>query len=110
MSIKRLPIAFLVVGIVFKALLVFLWRQGVSSSLLSLLTTYDPGANYFAEKVTRLFFDYRGITFAPGANMFFEIFLVVGFGIECFIVGLVLQWLIRRFGGIDHSQSMPTTH
>jgi hypothetical protein len=83
MNIRRLPIAFLVLGLVFKTFLVFLWRHGRSPGLLNLLTYYDPGARYFAERMTRLFFDYRGITFAPGSNTFFEICLVIGFGIEC---------------------------
>src|SRR5580692_8359649 len=63
MNIKKLPVAFLVGGLVIKTLLVLLWRQWGSGGLLSLLIDYDPGARYFAERMTRLFFDYRGITF-----------------------------------------------
>lgn len=77
---------------------------------MNLLTSYDPGANYFAERMTRLFFDYRGITLAPGANTFFEVCLVIGFGIECLIIGIVVQWLLHRFGVLGHTRSMPTTH
>jgi len=96
MNIKRLPIAFLVLGLVFKAFLVFLWRHARSPGLLSLLTYYDPGARYFAERMTRLFFDHGGITLAPGAPTFFDIFLVIGFGIECLLVGFLLRWLLGR--------------
>lgn len=109
MNIRRLPIAFLVLGLVFKTFLVFLWRHGRSPGLLNLLTYYDPGARYFAERMTRLFFDYGGITFAPGAPMFFEVFLVIGFGIECLLVGFLLQWLFRRFQSPHSASPTPTT-
>jgi len=110
MNIRRLPIAFLVLGLVFKTFLVLLWKHWSSGGLLNLLIHYDPGARYFAEKVTRLFFDYGGITFAPGSNTFFDVLLIIGFGIECLLVGFVVQWLLRRFGAFDHTRSMPTTH
>jgi hypothetical protein len=89
--------AFLVVGLAFKASLVLIWRHGRFPGLLNLLIYYDPGARYFAERMTRLFFDYGGITFAPGSNTFFDIFLVIGFGIECLLAGFLLRWLIGRF-------------
>jgi hypothetical protein len=99
MNIRRLPIAFLVVGLVFKTSLVLLWRHWGSAGLLNLLTNYDPGARYFAEKATRLFFDCGGITFAPGANAFFDVVLVIGFGIECLLAGFLLRWPLRGFRG-----------
>ena len=90
MNIRRLPIAFLVLGLVFKTLLVLLWRYWGYGGLLNLAIYYDPGARYFAEKMTRLFFDYGGITLAPGANAFFDVALVIGFGIECLVSVLSL--------------------
>lgn len=109
MNIRRLPVAFLVLGLAFKTFLVLLWRHWSSGVLLKLLVYYDPGARYFAEKVTRLFFDYGGITLAPGANAFFDVVLVIGFGIECLILGFVVRWLLRYFGGLGDSRSMTTT-
>lgn len=109
MNIRRLPIAFLVLGLVFKTFLVLLWRNGRSPALLNLLTYYDPGARYFAEWLTRLFFNRGGITFAPGSTTFFDIFLVVGFGIECLVLGFVVQWLLSRFRHSEGARSMPTT-
>jgi hypothetical protein len=106
---KQLPIAFLAVGLVFKMFLVFLWKHGGSPGVLNLLIYYDPGARYFAERVTRLFFDYRGITLAPGSNTLFDISLVIGFGIECLVLGFVARWLLRRFGHSEGARSMPTT-
>jgi hypothetical protein len=109
MNIKRLPTAFLAVGLVFKTLLVFLWRHGGSPSVLNLLIYYDPGARYFAERVTRLFFDYGGITLAPGSNTFFDVSLVIGFGIECLVLGFVVRWFLSRFGHSEDARSTPTT-
>ena len=109
MNIKRLPIAFLVLGLVFKTFLVFLWRHGRSPGLLNLLTYYDPGARYFAERTTRLFFDQGGITLAPGAPTYYEVFLISGFGIECLLVGFLVQWVLHRFRGPRSAPSMPTT-
>lgn len=99
MNIKRLPMAFLVVGLVFKTLLVFLWRLWKFPGLLNLLIYYDPGAFHFAEKMAGLFFDQRRLVPTLGESVLFEIFLVIGFGIECLLVGFLLRWLLRRFLG-----------
>ncbi len=109
MNIKRLPIAFLVVGLVFKTFLVFLWRLWKFPGLLNLLIYYDPGARYFAERMTRLFFDHGGITLAPGAPTFYEVFLIIGFGIECLLIGFLAQWVLHRSRGPGSASSMPTT-
>jgi hypothetical protein len=60
MNMRRFPLAFLVLGVIFKTFLVVLWRHWHSGILLKLLIYYDPGARYFAEKVTHLLFDYGG--------------------------------------------------
>ena len=99
MNIKRLPIAFLIMGLVFKAFLLVLWRHWRPVAVMDLLTYYDPGARYLAENVTHLLFDYGGITFAPGANACYEVVLVIGFGIECLLAGFLLRWLLGRFQG-----------
>ncbi len=109
MNIKRLPMVFLIVGLAFKALLVLLWSLWQLPVLSNLLVYYDPGAHYFAERTTRLFFDYGGITLAPGAPTFYEVFLIIGFGIECLLVGFLFQWLFRRFQG-RNAPSTTTTH
>jgi hypothetical protein len=108
MNIKRLPIAFLVVGLVFKTLLVFLWRLWKFPGVLNLLIYYDPGAFHFAEKMAGLFFDQRRLAPTSGESALFEIFLVIGFGIECLVLGFVVQWVLRRFRGPRSAPSMPT--
>jgi hypothetical protein len=110
MNIKRLPLALLATGLVFKTSLVLLWRYDWRfPGLPNLAVYYDPGARYFSEKVTRLFFDFGGITLAPGANTFFDICLVIGFGIECYVLGFVARWLWGRFGHSEDARSVPTT-
>ncbi len=99
MNIKRLPIAFLILGLVFKAFLLVVWRYWRPVAVMDLLIHYDPGARYLAEKVTHLLFDYGGITFAPGANACYEVVLVIGFGIECLLAGFLLRWVLGRFQG-----------
>jgi hypothetical protein len=98
MNIKRLPIAFLILGLLFKAFLLVLWRHWRAVAVMDLLTYYDPGARYLAEKVTHLFFAGE-IAPAPGAEMCYEIALVIGFGIECLLAGFLLRWLLGRFQG-----------
>lgn len=60
MSIKRLPIAFLVVGLAFKTVLVLVWRLWQLPGLANLLVYYDPGARLFADKDNPIVFRLRG--------------------------------------------------
>src|SRR5713226_5087224 len=109
MNIRRLPVAFLVVGLALKATLVFLWRLFPIPGILKLLIYYDPGAFHFAERAAKLFFDQRRLAPTPAESILFEVFLVIGFGIECLLIGFVVQWVLRRFGGPRSAPSMPTT-
>lgn len=107
MNIRRLPIALLAVGLVFKTFLLTLWRFWKPVAVMNLLINYDPGARYFAEKITHLFFDYGGITFAPGANACYEVSLVIGFGMECLLAGFLLRWLLGRFQDQRPNEGLP---
>ncbi len=109
MNIKRLPIVFLVVGIALKATLVLLWRLSQIPGILKLLVYYDPGAFHFAEKTAGLFFDQRRLAPTPAESILFEIFLVIGFGIECLVIGSLAEWVLRRFRGPRDAPSIPTT-
>lgn len=92
----RLPAAFLAAGIVVKGVLVLAWRWFHFPWVLNLLTTYDPGAFWFAEMVTPLFFDQRRIAPVPGEAAAFEALLIAGFAIECLLIGMVVTWLWPR--------------
>ena len=110
MNIKRLPVVFLLVGLALKTTVLLLWRLSQAPSLLKLAIYYDPGAFHFAEKAAGLFFDQRRLAPTPGESALFDVFLVIGFGIECFVLGLIVQWVLRRFGGSRSAPPMPTTH
>jgi hypothetical protein len=109
MNIKRLPIAFLVAGLVLKTLVLVGWKLWKFPSLLNLAIYYDPGAFHFAERAAGLFFDQRRLAPTPGESALFHVFLIIGFGIECFLIGFLCQWLLRRFHGRGAS-STTTTH
>jgi hypothetical protein len=96
MARKRLPAVFLVGGMALKGLLVIAWRLSKAPALLALLTTYDPAGFWFAERTTALLFDHRRIAPTPVEAATFEVLLIVGFGIECLIAGLVISWILRR--------------
>lgn len=96
MTSKWLPAVFLVGGLVMKGLLLAVWKRFNSLALLNLLTTYDPGAFWFAEKTTALLFDQRRIYPTYQEAIAFELLLVVGFGLECLLVGMVVTWFLRR--------------
>jgi len=93
--LKRLPMLFLIAGLAIKGLLVLAWRFSQAPELSKLLTSYDPGALVFAEKGVALLFDPRRIAPTPGESLAFELLLVLGFGLECMIVGFLCQILLR---------------
>ncbi|MEO8663435.1 MAG: hypothetical protein ABI693_33575 [Bryobacteraceae bacterium] len=107
MSTKRFSIAVLIGGLGTKASLVFLWRLVKSPVLSRLLTTYDPVAYAFAERLASLFYDPKRIAPGPGEAELFEIALVFGFAMECLLVGLAVRWLVRRSQGAGHGSEVP---
>jgi len=96
MNTKRYPIVFLVGGMMLKGLLVLLSGLIQSAALVSLLTTYDPLAFAFANWGSSLFFDPRRIAPGPGEAQIFGVLLVIGFGIECLLIGFVVRWFRQR--------------
>ena len=108
MNIKRLPIVFLAGGLASKALLVLLWKLWQLPGLFGMLISYDPVAFIFAERVAGVFFDQRRFFPTPGEASLFEVLLVIGFGIECLLVGFMLQWLLRRYKGSRRSEEVTT--
>ena len=92
---SRLPLLFLVAGLAIKSLLVLAWRYSQAPELTDLLTSYDPGAFAFAEKAVALVFDPRRIAPTPEESVAFECLLVLGFGLECLVVGLLCQMVLR---------------
>ena len=52
-----------------------------------------------------LFFDPKRIAPGAGEAQMFEILLVVGFGVECLLIGLTVRWFRRRGQG-PHAERM----
>jgi len=96
MNTSKYPVVFLIGGMMLKGLLVLLASFIRSDALVVLLTTYDPLALAFANWGSSLFFDPRRIAPGPGKARIFEMLLVIGFGIECLLVGFVFRWFRRR--------------
>lgn len=90
--VNRLPITLLFVGLLFKTALVVLFRVWHAALVLRLALYYDPGAWQFAEKMTNLFISHEPTRRDAAV---FDISLVIGFGIECFLIGLALRWLVQ---------------
>ena len=109
MNIKRLPVAFLLGGLALKTAVLLFWRLWQTPALLKLAIYYDPGAFHFAEKAAGLFFDQRRLAPTAGESILFEVFLVIGFGLECLVLGFIIQWVLRRFRSPQRAPSMPTT-
>jgi len=63
------------------------WRFSHIPELSRIWSTCDPGALWFAEQVSALLFDPRGIAPTPAEATLFPALLVIGFGIECFAAG-----------------------
>ncbi len=104
MNIARLPAILSIGGMGIKVLLILLWRIFQMPELLPFWSVYDPGALWFAERVSALLFEQRGIAPSSGEAMLFGPLLVVGLGLECFAAGvlirMVVRWIQERKSGI----------
>lgn len=85
--------------------MVLVWRLFQPPIALGLLTTYDPAVFWFAENAKGLFFDQRRFAPTPAEMVTFELLLILGFGIECLVVGLLVSWFLRRPRRQRHVQS-----
>ena len=104
MSMKRLSLFFFVGGLVFKALLVLLWRFFQPAGVGRLLLKYDPVGSRIAEFLTPLVFDQRRFAPTSAEALFYELVLIIAFGLQCLLLGIVisgiLQWFHRRHGDV----------
>jgi hypothetical protein len=94
--ISRLPMYFLVIGAAVKTALVVLWRLYQPAHLYKLIITYDPIGIWVSETVTPLFFDQRRFAPTPSEAVFYEIVLILSFGIECLVLGLILKMIMSK--------------
>jgi hypothetical protein len=91
--------AFLVGGLLLKGGMVLLWNFIKSPILLGLYTRCDPGAFWLANHTTSLLFDQRREIPAPAEPAAFVALLILGFGLECLLVGLAVQAFVARKRG-----------
>jgi len=85
----------MVAGLAAKSAAVVAYHLFRTPVVVRLLTTYDPLGVLFAERVLPLLFDLRGIAPPPGAPAMYEILLVVGFALQCFVLGFAVSEVRR---------------
>lgn len=95
MKLARLPLIFLIGGILVKGVLMLSWHYFGTPDLLNVLVAYDPGAFWLAEQVVPLVFDQRRILPTPMEDFVFQLVMVLGFGLECLAAGVSLRLLVR---------------
>jgi len=94
MTTKKLSIYLFTIGAGFKLILIILFRLFphyiVKTIIPSLLVHYDPSA-LVADWITQIIFHRNEMGVAPSTEetIFFEIILVVVFGLQCVLVGLL---------------------
>jgi hypothetical protein len=94
----RMPLILMAVGFAAKGAGVIIYRRFQPPGLGAALTTYDPLGFRFADAVLPLFFDLRGIAPPAAASAVFEVVLVMGFAVQCFILGLAISEGRRLLG------------
>jgi hypothetical protein len=93
MSVKRIPVTFGIGGLALKLLLILVYPRLQWPEIVTVALTWDPVAVAFANWAGSHLFDLRGIAPAPGYEETFETVLVIGFGIECFCLGVLVRWI-----------------
>jgi hypothetical protein len=78
------------VGLATKGAMIVAYHVFRTPGLARVLTTYDPLGVLFADRVLPLFFDLRGIAPPHGAPTVYEVLLVIGFAVQCFVLGIAV--------------------
>ena len=86
---RRLPMLLLVSGVLLKASLVVGWRIARIETALKIETVYDPLSFWLAPEGVRLGFDQRRIAPSMLESLTFEVLLILGFALQCFLVGMI---------------------
>ena len=88
---QRLPLLLLLCGALLKASLVVGWRITRNETTFKILTIYDPVSFWLAELGVGLAFDQRRIGPSPLEALTFEVLLILGFALQCFVLGMILR-------------------
>jgi hypothetical protein len=90
--IRRLPLLLLVSGALLKAALIAGFRiTGGGPTAYRLVLVYDPVSVWLAEQGVRLAFDQRRVFPTPPEAIAFDVLLVLGFAMQCFLLGIILR-------------------
>lgn len=94
----RKPLLFMIGGAVAKLSGIIIYRLWHPHVLFRVLAAYDPLGFQFAEWTVRLFFDQRRVFPTPTEALVFDLLLVVGFAVQCLILGTAIsgvRFLVR---------------
>ena len=91
---RRIPFILLGAGALTKALMVGLSELGDFPSVVLIATRYDPVAFTFANWGSSLLFSPKRIAPGNGEVQIFEALLVLGFSVECFLLGYTIRWFL----------------
>jgi hypothetical protein len=107
MGYKYLPIYLFILAAGYKTLLIVLYRIYQSTIVIKLAITYDPIGYWMSSIITSFFYDQRRFAPAPGEDAFREIAIVIAFAIECAVLGLIVQMIIRKIQKSRKSELKP---
>jgi hypothetical protein len=95
MARVRIPIAFLISGLVAKGAVLVLWKfDGLRPILLRLMNL--DGTVWLAFKICNALFDPRREMPAAQEYLVFNSVLILGFGLECLCVGFAVEIIRNR--------------
>jgi hypothetical protein len=94
--IRRLPMLLLVSGALLKVALIAGLRMVRSPTILDMVTVYDLVSFWLAEQGVGLAFDQRRIFPTAHEAIVFEVLLVLGFALQCFLLGMILRAIAVR--------------
>lgn len=106
---NRLPIWFAIAGAGLKALLIIGWRVSGSAVVFRLLTSYDPVSFWLAEMGVKLIFGERRIAPTPPESLTFELLLVLGFAVQCLVLGIVVRSILQMLNRDRREPGTPTS-
>lgn len=86
-----LPIAFGIGGALLRTVLLVAFRVWHSDWAFLPAVTFDPMSIWLAEEGLTLLFDRRGIGPSSVQVRLYEVFLVLGSAVQCFVLGVAAQ-------------------
>lgn len=92
----KVPILVSISGALLKGAAIATWSSTAPTSAVHAVVRFDLVSIWFGEAVTELIFDQRRIGPSPNESLTYDILLVAGFAMQCFVVAAFVQWAVRR--------------